>query len=96
MISGTQLRLKGMRLAASKHKMELLYVQGVARFIGRHRVLVTIEDVREAIAQAGRSWTLGNAAGAVFKGNDWECAGFSQARHPEAHARMVRTWRLKT
>jgi hypothetical protein len=95
-LTGTQLKLAGMGRAAKKHSDELTYARGVARFLSRHNGIISIEDVRVAIELAGKKWTLHNAAGAVFSGGDFEWCGFTRARRREAHARMIRTWRIRT
>ena len=94
-LTGEERKRRGIKKAASKHKEELFYVQGVARFVGRHKEIVTIEDVRNAVEGAGKKWTLACAAGAVFQGKDWQWMGFVRAKRPEAHARVIKTWRLK-
>jgi hypothetical protein len=98
-MTGEQLKLKGMSKSAEKHKNELAAVQQLARFMARTQEYrfggLSIEDVRRAVHLAGNEWELGNAAGSVFKGKEWEMAGWVKAKHPDAHGRMVRLWRLK-
>jgi hypothetical protein len=91
--SAVQLKLRGMRLAASKHKEELAIAQQMAKYIAYNMKVVTIEDVRNSCDY--KPWTLGNAAGSVFDGDDWECVGYTTAKRPEAHGRVIRQWRLK-
>jgi len=92
---GEERKRRGIKKAVSKHREELFYVQGVARFLGRHQEIVTVEDVRNAVEGAGKQWTLFNAAGAIFQTNDWQWMGYVRAKRPEAHARIIKTWRLK-
>ena len=36
-----------------------------------------------------------NVLGAVFKEKMWEAVGYTQAEHPNAHARTIRVYKLK-
>jgi hypothetical protein len=95
-LTGTQLKLAGMGRAAKKHADDLEYVRSIARYLSSHGEIISIEDVRAFIEAGGVSWTLGNASGSVFDGGEWEWCGFTRAKRREAHARMIRTWRIKT
>src|SRR5271169_2687242 len=96
-LTGKQLKIKGLGRAVSKHADALSYAQAVAREISKEYGIISIEDVRNRIEVGqGKKWTLQNAAGAVFAGGDWEWCGFTRATRPEAHARMIRTWKIKT
>jgi hypothetical protein len=92
-----QLKLRGMGLATSKHAAALHDLQVLARFVARNRHpdAVTIEHVRSVAEMAQKPWTIGNAAGSVFDGDEWECVGFTTAKRPEAHGRVIRQWRLR-
>lgn len=92
-LTGEELKDAGMKKAANNHKTELQTVQAIARDLARIRKIISIDDVRELIPPG--QWTLGNGAGSVFDGNEWEWAGFIRSKRPEAHSRMIRTWRLK-
>lgn len=91
--TGRQLKQRGMQKAAAKHSEELKFAKEFAIWIAQcSKRDITIEDVRDSYRA---EWTLGNAAGSVFKGPEWEWVGFKQATRPEAHARILRVWRLK-
>jgi hypothetical protein len=94
-MSGQQLRLRGMRLAASKHADSLVRAQVAAKCMAFGDTALTIEDVRAGMEAVGLKWDLGNAAGSVFSGEDWQPCGVTTAKRPEAHGRLLRTWRLK-
>jgi hypothetical protein len=38
---------------------------------------------------------LGNAAGSIFRGVEWECVGWKQSERKTNHARAIRIWRLR-
>ena len=98
-MTGTQLKLKGMAQAASKHSGMLHTVQGVARGLAAHGRVISSDDVRAFMC--GNGWTdlelskaLGNAAGLIFDGPDWVPVGWTKSTRPAAHGRAVRTWRI--
>ena len=93
--TGRQLKERGMQKAAAKHAQSLADAQWTARYLVRMLGQITIEDVRRNFEKVSRPWDLGNAAGSVFKGPEWECVGYREATRPEAHARILRVWRLK-
>lgn len=95
---GRKLKQRGQERAAAKHSKALKIAREMAKYLA---VLwdgirpLTIEGVREIYEITEGTWDLGNAAGSVFKGPDWECVGYREATRPEAHARILRVWRLK-
>lgn len=95
--SGKELKQWGQARAVGKHSDSLYNIQVMARMLGRHNETLTIETVHAAYEMAnGHPWDLGNAAGSVFSGKEWECVGYKAATRPEAHARILRVWRLKS
>jgi hypothetical protein len=38
---------------------------------------------------------LGNAAGQIFRGAEWEFVEWRESKRPSNHARPVRAWRLR-
>ena len=85
----------GMDFAAQKHSEILDTFRLLARTLGRFTDVVTIDDVREEADSKGIKYTSSNWMGSVFSGNEWECVGFTVARHPKSHGRIIRQWRLK-
>jgi hypothetical protein len=58
--------------------------------------IITAEDVRRGFRENYKyELAIGNGMGAIFADGQWECMGFTRAKRPEAHARMIRQWRLK-
>lgn len=58
---------------------------------------VTSDDVARAMDERGIPYDqLGNAAGAIFRSDEFEPTGeFRQSVRVGSHARMIRVWRLK-
>lgn len=59
---------------------------------------------RTASADDGQEWLmahgyqpsdLGNAAGAMFSGKEWECVGRIYSTRVSRHANEIRLWRLR-
>lgn len=95
LFSGQQLKARGQARAAGKHSETLWRVQALAKGLGQCGHKVTIEMVRKRYEEWYGPWDLGNAAGSVFAGPEWECVGYKTATRPLAHARILRVWRLK-
>ncbi len=94
--TGEQLKLVGMTRAAENRAEELLHAKQLAAWIAEQDDRpITVEDLRDFCMVHKMPWKLGNAAGSIFKGPEWECCGFKAATHPSAHGRMIRTWRLR-
>ena len=90
-LTGEERKSAGMKKAAEHHKTELETVQAIARDLAKIRGVISIDDVREKV----ENWNLRNAAGSVFKGAKWEFVAYTRSKRPEAHARIIQTWRLK-
>lgn len=58
--------------------------------------LATSDDAYSLMAELGMDAAeLGNAAGSIFSGDDWEVAGWKPSKRKSNHARMIREWRLR-
>lgn len=54
---------------------------------------VSINDIRQNIALPAEMHP--SVLGAVFKGKQFKAVGFTEANHPQAHARIIRIYQLK-
>jgi hypothetical protein len=86
---------RGMRQAADNKASLLEFAKGVARDLGRKREFVTADDVQRVLVETHRisDRALGNAAGSLFKGSDWQFAGVTKSTRVSAHGRLIRKWR---
>lgn len=91
---GVRLKGEGMAKAVYNRKALFEYAKGLAWGIAKRQGTVTADDVHELLGPVG-SQRLGNAAGALFKGIQWECTGWVQSKRPSNHGRMIRAWRLR-
>jgi hypothetical protein len=59
--------------------------------------LATADDAYAVLGDMGKDASaLGNAAGSLFRGQEWESTGkWAASRRKSSHARMVRVWRLR-
>lgn len=89
--SGKQLKLRGLRLAEAKHKEALAIAQLVAQMLGRVQEAVCADDVFKHIDPK----VLGNAAGSIFSGPEWEPSGIRKSTREGRRAGLQRTWRLR-
>jgi hypothetical protein len=71
------------------------HLETVAR--GRSNRCVTIDDAARILELTGKTARdLGNAAGAVFKHEAWECTGLTtMSQRKSSHARRILVWRLR-
>jgi len=85
-----QLRLIGMNRASHKHREALKVAQLLAQFLARKRVVISADDVFEFI----KPEALGNAAGSIFSGPEWQAVGIRQSTRLGRRAGIQRTWVL--
>ena len=55
---------------------------------------VSINDIRSRISIPDGMHP--SVLGAVFRGKQFKAVGFTEASHPQAHARIIRTYQLAT
>jgi len=91
-----QERDKGMATAASGREKALAKARTIAIKLAVIKRKVTADDVRKEYEYRGGNWSdLGNAAGSIFKGKQWQCVGFENSTVTTSHARALRVWTLK-
>jgi hypothetical protein len=95
---GRQAEEHGMSVAALSHAELLELAQEVAMQLGRLQCEVTIDDVHRWLGQHLEGYEpsdLGNAAGSVFKGPQWQFVRWDASQRVSNHRRSVRVWRLR-
>lgn len=89
--AGLVAKRAGMDKAASNKKSLLEHARTIARRLGANGKEVTADDV---IRVLGKS--LGNAAGSLFIGGEWEFTGrFIKSARVQARGNLLRVWVLK-
>lgn len=68
-----------------------------AKALSRPDRLATADDAYAFFAEmGGDAGELGNAAGSLFRGPEWELtSAWAKSRRKSNHARLVRVWRLR-
>lgn len=89
---GRALRDRGIGMIEQARMEWIEQARDTAERIARKRGTVTISDVRD-VMQLPEGWHP-NTWGAVLKCSRFAPVGFSQARHPAAHARLIRIYQL--
>ena len=84
---------RGMKRAAAKYR-HMHYAKQLALFYAEGHGTCNI-DVLSRMLEFSRCPPLGNAAGSVFKGPEWECCGWVKSKRVSSHSRMIRVWKLK-
>ena len=85
--AGREARDSGMKAAAKNNAAALSVARQAARNIAMQCGCVDINAVQKIVAMRGLK--LGNAAGSVFKGKEWERVGFGQADRVSSHVREL-------
>jgi hypothetical protein len=101
-MTGRQLKLAGMDLAAENRKQVLEAARTVALHLAANGAHITSDDVKAAMCRDGSGWTdaslseaLGNASGSIFRDGNWQFVRFTESTRDAAHARVLRVWRRK-
>lgn len=86
-------REEGMALARHNRARTLHVARMIARYLGRKQHLVSADDVQRLMIQYGQG-PLGNAAGSLFRGDEWEFTGeWTKSSRVSNHAHQNRIWR---
>ena len=97
LLEANQLKETGMTNAMNGSKHLLLdRARHVAKQIAmlRDSRTVSADDVFKALAEEGITESLGNAAGSLFRGSEWEFTGERiKSRRISNHAREIKVWR---
>lgn len=84
----------GIGLASENNPGILAVAKKIAKEIAIERGEVTADDVQERLMRLGyRSDALGNAAGAVFRGREWQAIRTISSSRINAHSRLIRVWK---
>jgi hypothetical protein len=86
---------QGMARSASAHAEELAMAREIAVSLAERYGTVTADDVRAEYCSTGRPW-IGNAAGSLFRGKQWQMVDWHTSIVPEGHGNLIRKWRLLT
>jgi len=93
---GKRLKERGMNTAAMNRAQLLAEAIRCAWRLGVTHGQVSADMIAAEFIRRGLDFAaLGNAAGSIFKGADWEPCGFTQSTRPARHAGMIRVWKLK-
>lgn len=79
------------------YRRELLeWARLAARRVAEASGSVCYDDVYQVLEEMGKQpELLGNAAGLVFRGAEWEPVGWKQSERKTNHARAMRMWKLR-
>jgi len=87
----------GMAQAAGNKASLLEFAKKVACEIGRRKRFVSADDVQMELITVHKisEHALGNAAGSIFKGNEWKWDGSSMVKsiRVSAHGRYIKVWK---
>lgn len=85
----------GRDLAAKRRREVLELAREIARAIalGRPDRSCTADEVQRQLRERGYpASALGNAAGSLFRGREWELAGYAPSARVTRHAGLNRVW----
>lgn len=96
---GEDLKEQGMALANMSRSELLEFAKEACRSVAMRtfdRTVTADDAARELVDMGYDPSELGNAAGSLFRGNEWEFTGeWRKSTRVSNHARMNRVWRLK-
>lgn len=94
-LSGDERKRRGIKRAIES-KPDLYHrACEIARELGRARGEITADDVMEELMRRRLSTNLGNAAGGLFRGANWEFTGrWRKSARPSNHGHQNRVWRF--
>lgn len=93
---GERLKSEGKDLAVKNRADVFRTAKQWSKWLGNLQETVTADDVHDRMEKLGYvSGDLGNAAGSVFSGGQWERVGYTKSRRPSNHARVIGVWRLR-
>lgn len=97
-VTGADAKTAGMARAAKNRSAVLEVARAIAKELAHGGREITADDVVEGLVRRGHSeHCLGNAAGSIFRGRDWEWTGrFDESKRVHAHGNLLRVWRLRT
>jgi len=93
-----QAKAAGMLLAAERRDDVLQVARRIAREIATQRPDgITADDLVQELVRRGHGvHCLGNAAGSLFRGPEWEFTGQrKKSARVHAHANKLKVWRLR-
>jgi hypothetical protein len=93
---GNRLRVTGSILARDSRSELFAIARGLAVNLAREHGTVSYDDVyREMVASGMSPELMGNAAGSLFRGNEFQFTGqWKRSERISNHARVIRVWRL--
>lgn len=92
---GESLKKDGMKNAADANHEVLMLAREIALHLAKQTGGRCHADMVQSVLIAN-GLELGNAAGSLFKTQDWEWTGdFVKSDRVSNHARIIRVWRLK-
>lgn len=95
--TGEALKRAGMKRAAANKNELLTLAREIAVELAGILGTVTADDVQLELHRRGHSTTsLGNAAGSLFLGGQWQWTGeFKKSVRAISHGNLLRCWRLR-
>lgn len=87
----------GLNLAATNRSEILSEIRSFLKaFALAWNVPVCSDDAYAVMDESKKDLSiLGNAAGSLFRGSEWEFVGWVKSRRTSNHSRYIRSWRLK-
>ena len=87
----------GMLRAAEIRRGLLDLAKLIAEMIARDRGEVCADDVQARLMELGhKPRDLGNAAGMIFRGPQWEFVRWTKSSRAGSHRNDIRVWRLRS
>ena len=86
----------GISLAEANQGKPLDVARQIARELANPGGITADDVVRELVRRGYDIHCLGNSAGSLFRGGEWEARGLRKSVRVHAHSNLLRVWYLKT
>lgn len=92
--NGATLKKLGLDQVEINHADFIGTARSFARCLAEKNGSVTIDDLRDILDRLGLEPRHANVYGAIFRGDDWHCSGWTRSQRPSNHYRAIQIWSL--
>lgn len=94
---GERLKDEGITAAVENNAVLVAEMRELAKHIARSRFdrVVDMDMLYIDEPTTRKLKTMGNSRGGIFRGREWEYAGYTKSERAESHGNRLTRWRLK-
>ena len=92
--NGAELKRLGLDSIEINHGDFIGTARQFATLLAQKNGRVTMDDVRDVLDKLGIEPKHANVYGAIFRGDEWQCIGWTRSKRPSNHYRAIQMWSL--